>query len=601
MREPVALLGATTAQDKAQRAALSRGLLTPADARILATRDHGDAFFQAAGHARLAAWLDLPAMFGTAGETRVLVDLDDGRQNLLRQRLQDEHSKVADLVARAFSRFGLGLGNLMRGAYTIIIWDGRRHQLSLALDPMGGKTLYYTQRESGGFAVAGQARTLNHLPGNRPPDPRATLMWCLNEYDTRFSMWQGITGLRPGEWLTLAQAGVVQQRRFAIPRSPTRTFDAAGWWRTLETIVREKAPDPASTHSMLSGGLDSTCVAATYRAATGTAPACHAYAFANLQDCAEQSWSQASAAQLGAPLIMYAAEDYPVFHRLSEADKPENPFQSGTLLEHAILRRVRAENGLFLMTGHGGDSLFTNPATALISGKPWARPSGRTQSSAAKAKRLWQVWLAHWQPNSLQRYRARRRGHWRRQPAWLRTEALQAADPWSWLDQMPLRSSLDPLTFSLHTRLTRDAAGVRRAIHWYNRAGLMHGVKVVHPLFDERLADWVLHISRRQWQTAQQPKGLLRRLLGERFGLEVVHRLEKPTLTAYYHASLEREQAFLKEQSHIWSAQGVPWFDAACFARTVTEYCNGQPPYPPADFLAAAWFLVWYHRDFYSN
>lgn len=601
MREPVALLGATTAQNEDLRAALNAGLLTPADARIQETADHGNVYFQATGHARLASWLALPAMFGAYDDIRVLADLDDDAQYLLRQRMRDENSAVADLIARAFTRFGLGLGSLMRGAYALIVWDNRRNQLSLALDPMGTKTLYYTQRSPDGFAVASQARTLRHMPGVWRPDPRATLMWCLNEYDSRFSMWQGIIGLRPGEWQTLAPHGVVQQRRFPIPHGPNRTFEVSEWWQTLETVVREKAPAPAATHSMLSGGLDSTCVAATYAAATGTAPTCHAFAFERLQDCAEQNWSKRSAAQIGTPLIMYTAEDYPVFHRLSEGDKPENPFQSGTLLESAVLQRVRAESGIFLMTGHGGDSLFTNPATALLSSKPWARPSGATQSSAAKAKRLWQVWLAHWQPNNLQRYRARRRGTWRQQPAWFQPEALQAADPWSWLDQMPLRSHLDPLTFALHTRLTRDAAGVRRAIHWYNRAGLKQGVKVVHPLFDERLADWVLHISRKQWMAAREPKGLMRGLLADRFGLDVAQRLEKPTLTAYYHASLVREQAFLAEQSRIWSAQGIPWFDATRFVETVANYCNGQPPYPPADFLAAAWYLVWYHRDFYSN
>ncbi|CAM2008684.1 hypothetical protein APED_18685 [Acanthopleuribacter pedis] len=561
------------------------------------TETNGDHWILA-GHQYQASRLSPETCIGSVGSVTVLADMDAPDQPRLRRKLGEQNLSGAALVAAGFTRLGAKLAAELRGSYSLIIWDRHHRRLTLALDPLGAKTLYYHALGENSWAIATHARTLRHLAKDRPPEPRAALMWCLNEYDTRFSMWQDIHGLRPGEWLTFNGAGEPDGKRRGIHRDHTGPVTLDRLWSTLQTCVAEATDDATRTHAMLSGGLDSSSVAAAFTHHHGRPPSCHAFAFETLHDCAEQAFSQKSAEELGAPLHLYNAEQFPAFYRQDGIQPPENPFQSNDPLEYAVFQKINKLGGQTLLTGHGGDTLFTNPPQSTLLRFPWRANAAASRNLFTKAKRAWQVWLAHLPPDGLQRAKARRRGLWKRHPAWLRQTALQTADPWSLFDLIGLPTGLNPLTHYLHTRMTRDAAGVRRAIHWYNRAALETGIHIAHPLFDERLADLILCLSREAWHKHPEPKGLQRDLLRSFTGLGVCERLEKPTLTAYYHAGIKAEQAFLTEACNALDA---PWFDQKKFCHEVETFCAGTPPYPTADFLSAAWYLVWLSQDFTSN
>lgn len=600
MREFCILIGGEPSARNNLFHGMTQGLITPPVSRLVYRETSNNGEWLLAGHRRQENHLHLGHCLAEHGPYTILADLDNRIQTKLQRRLGDESLRGAALVAAGFARFGMHLPRYLRGSYSLVIWDARAKQLTAALDPMGAKTLFYHHLGQDTWAVASHARTLRQLKPNPAEEPRAAMMWSLNEYDTRFSMWQGIHGLRPGEWRRLSQSTSPTQRRFPIHRDNRRPFSESLLWETLETCIAERTSEPKATHSMLSGGLDSSTIAAVFKNRHGFAPVCHGFAFETLTDCAEQSFSRTTAAELETSLHLYNAEQFPLFSRLENSDPPENPYQPGQDLEYAVLKRVAELGGTTLFTGHGGDTLFANPPPSSLARRPWRLSPATNRTLFTKTKRAWQLWMAHWLPQSIQHLKQKGRGRWSRHPAWLRQTPLQQADPWSQFDIMPLRTGPDPLTFFLHTRMTRDAAGIRRAVHWFNRASLKTGVHVAHPLFDERLADLMLSVPRTIWRRHLRPKGLLRDLLEQKMHLSVCQRLEKPTLTAYYHAGLCREAAFLKAESGRLDGAQHPWFNQEEFCREIERFCASKPPYPTADFLSAAWYLVWLSQDFTS-
>jgi asparagine synthase (glutamine-hydrolysing) len=176
----------------------------------------------------------------------------------------DSHER---LLAAGYRRWGAGLPERLRGDFALLIWDGERGEGLLARDQLGVRPLFV--HDAGGvLCFAGEVRHLLALLPRRPGPDRASLAHWIstsNRPGTQ-TLYAGIRRLGPGEMLLLGRDGA-RPRRYWEPRfreplelGPERL--AARVREALEQGVRRRLAPNGPTGVLMSGGLDSSSVAA---------------------------------------------------------------------------------------------------------------------------------------------------------------------------------------------------------------------------------------------------------------------------------------------------------------------------------------------------
>lgn len=162
----------------------------------------------------------------------------------------------------------------LRGMFAIAWWDASLRQLALARDPFGIKPLYYRELPDGSIQCGSELRALARLSAT-PPLSRTALAQYLRwgAVQAPETMFEGIRCLPPGH-LLVWKNGRTEVKRWFEPRWPGREA-----WIADETAqrraVREGVLGSVAAHLVsdvpvgvfLSGGLDSTIMAASMRAA----------------------------------------------------------------------------------------------------------------------------------------------------------------------------------------------------------------------------------------------------------------------------------------------------------------------------------------------
>lgn len=173
------------------------------------------------------------------------------------------------LFLRAYWRWGPACLDTLTGDFTFALWDGNARRLLLGRSPFGGRAVFY-HAASGVFAFASMPRGLHALPFvERALDERklaALLVHDLSEIDR--SLYRGISIL-PGGHLLAADADGVRLRRcwrldlgHELHYSDDEAYQAA-FGELFERVVRDQLRSLTPVGSFMSGGLDSSSVAAT--------------------------------------------------------------------------------------------------------------------------------------------------------------------------------------------------------------------------------------------------------------------------------------------------------------------------------------------------
>jgi asparagine synthase (glutamine-hydrolysing) len=170
-----------------------------------------------------------------------------------------------ELIVRLWYQDGDGSLDLLQGMFALLIYDRRSDRLFIIRDPVGMKTLYYSIITAKSIAIAPR---LVHLYPYRSStiDPIALRDYlCCSFVPGERTMWQDLKELRPGTILTLPDRQI--STYWQLPQtllSPDRDLD----WHGLNLrdllfkIVQEYLPQDRAVGVFLSGGLDSSAIAA---------------------------------------------------------------------------------------------------------------------------------------------------------------------------------------------------------------------------------------------------------------------------------------------------------------------------------------------------
>ena len=192
------------------------------------------------------------------------------------------------------------------GIFTLAFWDRSARRLVLARDPLGVKQLYFHD-DGRRIVFASEIKALLECPDV----PRAIDPIAFNQY-VHFhvplferTFFRGIGQVKQGEYLCVEPARITRRTYWAVrdftPRDGDDRAQIALLRDKLAFVVREQLMSDVPVGSFLSGGIDSTTVAA-FAARAGKPPRCFGVHFTQQGVIDERPFQEATARALGLEL-----------------------------------------------------------------------------------------------------------------------------------------------------------------------------------------------------------------------------------------------------------------------------------------------------------
>lgn len=181
-----------------------------------------------------------------------------------------ERSTDVELVAKSFMKWGIDCVEHLMGIFAFAVYDESINEMWIVRDRLGERAICYTHREDG-------------LMFSTTPKPIATYYdYDVNEtflkqyavspmqlkiHDPYIAPWEKIRYVPPGHVLHYQQGNVTLKEYWAYQSQPERTFRSEEECheeldKILEEATRACTRTDGEVGLMLSGGLDSTTVAA---------------------------------------------------------------------------------------------------------------------------------------------------------------------------------------------------------------------------------------------------------------------------------------------------------------------------------------------------
>jgi asparagine synthase (glutamine-hydrolysing) len=352
------------------------------------------------------------------------------------------------LVAWAHARGGLDACELLRGTFILVAFDRERRVACVARDQLGGRPLVHAS-VGGGELFAEHERTILELAPSTPaPDRLALVQWVeRGSMPVERTLFEGVERVPPAHRALLRGSGCTVERYWR----PRYAGVAAGSRQELAERLRAgafaavgRAAEGARTPAvLLSGGLDSSCVAAGLAAARRT-PSGRMLAlsgvFPSHPETDERELIEATARHTGLPVELIAFDERasilaPALAHIDRWSLP--PATPNQFAWQPLMARARELSVDAMLDGEGGDELFGFAsgliADMLHSGRALAawRLTGRIPEIGAAAgprtrvRALRLYGTSHLLPRALARRRERRRA------AASQDSLLQAEDLWA--------------------------------------------------------------------------------------------------------------------------------------------------------------------------
>ena len=472
----------------------------------------------------------------------------DNRDELIRTLtdagyLKNRKPTDAGLILAAYSLWGVECPDRIIGDFAFAIWDANRQELFCARDAVGvrpfhyhfdGRTFWFG---SDGRQVLADRRVSRDLDGYAISD-----FLTANFRDQARTVFANVQKLLPGHCLALKIGDQYPRgwRYWHPDRGPgIRCNDDAEYadcfrdllFRSISDRTR-CAKDAAAV--MVSGGLDSSSIAASAQllhdqGKIAAWPVGYTEVFDHLAECDEREYSLTLPAETGLELHQIVVEQ---FHILDDdvAYTPDidSPVMNYESLTRHLLRKARERGCGVLMTGIGGDTLFDAAVWQYVdharSGKwwklrPWiaaGRSRGQSWSSLA-----WMYMIGPLLPLQFRYALDRWRGTWKtwHVPKWIHPHLRKKVHPEKRLYQQGYPKRFRSGAKQAQYEHLIGVSQLLPSIEWLNVRAAEEGLDATHPLFDRRIAEFVLAApldlsarpgqGNKKWMLRQAMKGIL--------------------------------------------------------------------------------------------
>jgi len=276
-----------------------------------------------------------------------------------------------EVVLHMYEQHGPRCLERLNGQFAIAIWDCARRRLFLGRDRLGVRPLFYTECHGGVLLFASEIKSILSDPRARAEiDPDAVrqvfLFWAPTSPHTAF---KGVFELPPGHFL-LADARGTRVERYWENSFPEDGEASAAAGRPFGEVVEEfrelltdacrirlRADVPVGAY--LSGGLDSSAIAAIVRRATTNRLVTFSIAFDDAR-FDESSFQREMAAHLGTEHHVVQATHEDIGRVFPEVVwHAESPMMRTAPAPMFLLSRLVRERGFkVVLTGEGSDEFL---------------------------------------------------------------------------------------------------------------------------------------------------------------------------------------------------------------------------------------------------
>ncbi len=289
----------------------------------------------------------------------------------LRRRLEAKghtlrSSGDTEVLVHLYEDEGTRMFRLLRGMFALAIWDAPQRTLVLARDRMGQKPLVYRHdRARGRLAFASELKALMALPDDIMPrrvDPLALDEYlCYGYVPHPRTILEGVAKLPPAHFAVWHDGSLSIERYWAadwnLERDRPIDEGAAELRQTLDEAVREQMVADVPLGAFLSGGVDSTIVAALMQRASSRPVKTFAIGFPDPK-YDETHFAEMAARALGTEHHTFVVEPR-AWETLPElAWQFDEPFADSSALPTWYVARETRRSVTVALTGDAGDELF---------------------------------------------------------------------------------------------------------------------------------------------------------------------------------------------------------------------------------------------------
>jgi asparagine synthase (glutamine-hydrolysing) len=300
-----------------------------------------------------------------------------------------------EVIVHLYEEYGNDCVHHLRGMFGFALWDERRKHLLLARDRLGIKPVYYAEI-AGRLVFSSELKSILQLP-----EVERTLNWGAVAHLFTFlstppaeAIIAGIKKLEPGHFLTASpgRAPVVTQYwdlKFNPDYGKDEDYFVARLRHLLEESVRLHMVSDVPLGSFLSGGIDSSAVAATAARFTPEPLKTFSIGFSE-PEYNELDSARVVAMRLGADHHeLTLGPD--VLDELEEiAWHLDEPFGDSSAIPTYMVSKLAAQKVKVVLSGDGGDELFAGYDKYSVEQRErnapsWPAPARRALAGISRA------------------------------------------------------------------------------------------------------------------------------------------------------------------------------------------------------------------------
>jgi asparagine synthase (glutamine-hydrolysing) len=482
------------------------------------------------------------------------------------------------------------------GMFAFAAWDARTGRLTLARDRCGIKPLYYALLPDGGLVFASElTAVLAHGGVDRKLGAEGLASYFFSDYvHPPHTIAGAVRKLAPGHTLVWRDGRLEAPQPFwrlrldaASPPAEDDGARAGRLWRAIETSVEAQLVSDVPVGIFLSGGIDSSTVAAAAAQTSRKRMTAFAIGFED-PTFDESGYARVVADRLGVELVTETLRADNLLEIADAAlDRLDEPLADPSYLPTFLLSRLAARHVKVVLGGDGGDELWAGYPTykahrlaAIYAALPrevrarlilpavGALPvSDRYQSLEWKLRRFTERWddertarHLRWMSNvDLPELAAAIPAAHGLTPATLAAAREQPAAA-DWLNGI---LAIDFQTYLPGSVLTK-----------VDRAAMAHGLEVRPPLLGNAMVDLAFGLPSRDKLRGNTSKYLLKRAVRGRIPDAVIDRRKKGfaiPLAAWLRGPLAARVRAVVAQSPLWDLKCA---DRGVFARWFDEHRN---------------------------
>ncbi|MBA2459901.1 MAG: asparagine synthase (glutamine-hydrolyzing) [Gemmatimonadales bacterium] len=281
-----------------------------------------------------------------------------------------------EVLLKAYDRWGVQALPRLNGMWAFVLWDGSRRTLVASRDRFGVKPLYHAVVDGVqifGSEIKGVVGYPGAFRGFEGPKVHDFLRDGLTDH-TDQTMFRGIRSLPPGTSIELGDGRCSAARYWSFPGSEPTGGAApetliAGFRELLSDAVGLRVRSDVPIGTMMSGGLDSTAIAALIREhQRDRGEAARTFdGLISFQHTFSACWpgsasdEEAEIDVMGAKLGLVCHKIYPRPETIADVlpslayhlDEPF--FDPVAAVQYLLMREARAQGAKVVLNGHGSD------------------------------------------------------------------------------------------------------------------------------------------------------------------------------------------------------------------------------------------------------